>query len=783
MTASVGAVAGKLDAKPNLFAKKTRNYAKKLHDAKVIYALYGALDGLSISYSTFKYSFDLLCTENSLSSSDVMHDWMVTPEGVVAVAVESVFLIGFSLLANIFSDESKCAFKKYVALLWPYCRDGMKGLKNAYKGIRSTLQAAAMLSGENLRYLILPLGLSLGVLSVINRVCMRSCVYEPRKAKMKANNKLWQDVQNLEPKLHIRSEFPEHYTKYKNSYLLVERQLYYITFEGELEIVFLNDVEKFLASVKTLNPKNSETLFLFTEQIAEHITANGGHKPSIINNEANRTILEAKIERMPAKISRWAFLGAAYGGVVDGLYLYMGAIGLAVVAHPLFIMVTAFCAIFSGLCIATRVYEEYDFGRRLRETQASVEFALAGKKLEELFDQLQLISKTAAASSHQEPERDLIDDSLKEEHMSTFALAMKDFDTKRDYLRQQRRLSYTSAALGGLKNGLAAYSAIASVMFAVATINVMISVPFPPAFLLSCVIAGMACLIGFLAYALIKNRTHLPVKSAEENESYNKIYSLLKKMKNNQKEVIRLKPEEVKSTIFDGMKVDPSPQFFFQEWFEVVRSFFSGVSKGQKSVDYTLNSMQESDSQGHYRDTPVMFIVTIFNSIIYAVVLALRALARGFGREETPKAMPVGNDTVSSDGGMSDINTPTDESEPSSPIKDSSSELDLTVLDEHFQALQTPVLIPVQALQTPVLIPECEEEVKEVFEGPVNQELRDEVPPKGSSRFRLFSTNTIPQCPAFQSFPDKSRSDSAPPSITNLYPCTAGDLRQGHYTF
>ena len=54
--------------------------AKELNDAKWVYGLYGAIDGLSGSFSMMKYFFDVYYANSSLSSadvSDVFHDVMM----------------------------------------------------------------------------------------------------------------------------------------------------------------------------------------------------------------------------------------------------------------------------------------------------------------------------------------------------------------------------------------------------------------------------------------------------------------------------------------------------------------------------------------------------------------------------------------------------------------------------------------------------------------------------------------------------------------------------------
>ena len=53
------------------------------------------------------------------------------------------------------------------------------------------------LGGQNLSQLIVPFGLILGVLSVLNRIWLRYMVNQ-RKEMMKANAKLLQELQNTE---------------------------------------------------------------------------------------------------------------------------------------------------------------------------------------------------------------------------------------------------------------------------------------------------------------------------------------------------------------------------------------------------------------------------------------------------------------------------------------------------------------------------------------------------------------------------------------------------------
>ncbi len=174
--------------------------AEKLHKTIFINALHGALDGQSLSYSTIKYCFDILFSEHNGSVSDLMHDWMVTPTGALCVASESIALISFSMMANIFNDKDKNKFKRFIALIWPYCRDILKGLKNGYKGFKCFIQATAAITGQNLRYLVAPMGFLLGLLLALKRVLIRKIVKDHRKTGIQENTRLLLEIQHAPPK-------------------------------------------------------------------------------------------------------------------------------------------------------------------------------------------------------------------------------------------------------------------------------------------------------------------------------------------------------------------------------------------------------------------------------------------------------------------------------------------------------------------------------------------------------------------------------------------------------
>ena len=564
---------------PRKAGNKNLQFAKKLDEIKHIYALYGAIDGLSISYSSVKYWFDLLCATNKNSASDLMHGWMLTPEGIAAVAVESIVLISFSFLANVFSDKDPNKAKRFIAVVWPYLRDGLKGLKSGYKGVRGALQVAEMLTGQDIRNLILPLGLLLSGLYVCVRLWNRH-VRSTRKTMMDENKQL------------------------------------------------------LLAILDPQNPK---------------------YKTKLTDDDI-KAILENEIKKQKDWERYVTLLAAACGGLIDGAYLYLSVVTLAALVPPVFIAMLICSVIYSITCIITRIYEEYDFQRKLDATGAKIKLAVCARQLEEIVDELRKSAEDTAAMATQisrvptneaepaPPElpgliaQRALELSRQKELLKKLQTAMGEFVTKRNELSSFLSLSALSAALAGLKNGLAAYGALASVMFGVAAVNAMFLVAFPPAFLIAGIITGMVFLIAFMTHSLIKNYVQL----REQEKIGQKRHAALTEMVAFVERAIEaetlttddLNPMKCNDAIKTAMFAPSSEKLYYEEGFEVLRALGSGVAKGQKSVDFVLNPLLELDSAGHCHDTPLTLWVTAASATVYAGTFALRAVARGFGRPQ-----------------------------------------------------------------------------------------------------------------------------------------------------
>ena len=533
------AIAGRIDAQSRIFAKQLDN------DRSIYYA-YAVCDSLSSSYSMFKYFFDVFLPN---SSNDAMHDLMMTPGGIVAMALESLFLVSFSVLATKFDGETGDNYKKMIATAWPYFRDIMKGLKNAYKGWRSAIVAFGLLGAVDVNCLIIPVGVILGIFAAANRFLVRYMVTEPRKLMMGANTRLRDEI----------------------------KQLLSLTYE-------------------------ESKLYL------------------------------QEIQEQDVDTRMFAFLAVGLGGAIDGLYLYVGVLSLAILSSPLLFYMVAMCVFYNVACITTRIYEEYDFQLRLLITQTKCKLELSAKQAETVYAKILALQGKTDKS---------IEDTLELELLkSDLNYLLTQFDEQRRILRERSTRTYLSATLLGLKNGLYAYGALASILFLAGSILTLSGVVFPPALLVICVSLGLVFITTCIIHSLITNYQHLRKEEAQA-ELPEQLVVLRNKIKLNQELDDLAERGVFRQALDEGIAVKASPQSCIQDGSEVGRSIFSGFGKGQKIIGFFGFFLQTQDEQGHYHDTKAMQIFSVFSALLFGIILGLRALARGFGRTPLGQEAPV----------------------------------------------------------------------------------------------------------------------------------------------
>lgn len=533
------AIAGRIDAQIHIDLNE-------LDTNRLVRYGYAALDSLSSSYSMFKYFFDVFSGSND---PDFLHDVMLSPLGIAAITIEAVFLVTFSVLAVHFEKEKQDEFKKFIAAAWPYFRDVMKGLKNAYKGLRSTFGAIALLGGTDLKYLATPLGLALGVFAAVNRVWIRK-IQDIRKTKR---------IFNIGRLLEFKK---------LNSLSHQERLIYWRSLEKE----------------KRGTQRN----------VYAAITA---------------------------------------GALIDSLYLYVGVLSLSSMMPPLFIAMTVACVVFSVAWVLTRLYEEYEEQRRLSISRTKCKLALLTIELKTNYAQLLLLQKIPKKNAHDIAE-------IKNTEQNIFNL-IEEYEAKRKKLKHQLNRTYFTAALYGMRNGLYGYNVLASVLFLIGAIYLIVGTAFPPWYILSFVAAGLILMAALSIHSLIRHYQDQKKQNEREERSFEQFTELKNNFLKGVNTAESLDEKAFKEILTEGVKLDKSPKFFFQEWFEVFRSFFSGLGKGQRFVDFAGNFLQEQNAAGHYQDTPIMYVLSVISALFFGLVLALRAWIKGFDRTKSCKPEPV----------------------------------------------------------------------------------------------------------------------------------------------
>ena len=611
---------------PERVSAESRQFALWLDKNRSVYFMFGALDGLNCASALYKVVIDLCCSD-SASSSDMMHDTLMTPEGIAAAAASSLVFIVFAALANYYTDKEKNAIKYFIVMFWVDFRNAFKALKNAYRGVRCTIQALKLVAHVDLRYLIVPVGIALGILSIINRVCTRKYIDAPRKKMTALYEALLLEVKAT--KVHLLDALPasENIDYYKNSYIFVGQKLYYVYDDGQCEeIENRGDTNQLQQAFNKINKKKKNILYLSDQQFNQIITLNTDHVlPATGLNQASIKHYENQIKMESLALRRIAIVGALYGGVIDGLYLFMGAMTLAVLAWPAFIFIFTLSALYSCLNIVFRVSTELEAQRKLDKGEADLRYALSGKALELGFMCLHRLSDPQVATVSEEGR-----ETLQQEIKDDLGKKMQVCEARRQVRDSKTVLSNPKAFFAGVRQGLVVYNTVMSVLFAVASVNAMISAVFPPALLIAAVSSGLIIIIAFAARAMrIQKQKQLKRKNeANLAAPTEKLSQFLEQLKTNIADAKQLTPLQIKADLNGVMQPTEEPSLLIEKWSEIFRLFFSGISKGIRLNPFLFVALQKVDAKGHFRDTPIMFGISVIVSALYAVVFFLREFAR-----------------------------------------------------------------------------------------------------------------------------------------------------------
>ena len=508
---------------------------------------------------------------------------------------------------------------------------------------------------------------------------------------------------------------------------------------------FLNSY-KFGEFIKKKEHQERINDVLFSLKSRSRITQANTLQALSLNQLATITALTNHVHKekqyLPSLFKRMA--SAVLGGLSDGLYTYMGAFALAALSPPLFLLIITCSILFTVLCVVNRCYEEYEYQQSFIRSRLNVEFVLLQKELEETFAELMQISSDVAWRRNVGSNK-CVDELL---------LNLKDnllpkHKAKKKELESILVFSYPRSLLAGLRSGLYAYSAICSLMFVIAAFCSIALVAFPPAGLIAGVILGLVCLIGFTLHALYLKREHTKqMQIHEEEASYEQLIELINSYKKARMQEIAPQPEEERDAIYRSMSFDPTPQFRFQELFEMIRSCGSGLAKG-RVIDFPLTRLMDLDENGHYQDTPWMVVLGLLASFFYGLVYLIRSFAKNWR-------------------GTNDVLTPVRDTAPKLPRRNSPSQ---PLLEPETSPECTPAMRPMPDpeverqlamlnLDATALNDVCNEPAPSLAENDVHKELaRPLVEPKhhcspiltsAPSSFPIAASNQMPSSPSFR---------------------------------
>ncbi|MBA2650456.1 MAG: hypothetical protein H0U75_12845 [Legionella sp.] len=348
---------------------------------------------------------------------------------------------------------------------------------------------------------------------------------------------------------------------------------------------------------------------------------------SLSTKEMAQLILEKnalEIKHQDWKIKTLGYIGVALNGLVDSLYLYVGILSLATLVPPVLITMLVLFSIYAFSCVIVRIYEHYDFELKLAITETKAHLLSSKIDLKASYIELCLKKSTLERGELTDVKALEIEILLLEKKMD---FIIEKFDSLHRLLRKQTNIHYLEAGLIGLKNALSAYSALASLIFFIATIMLLTGSTLPASLLVLTVSCGLVLISSFVSYSICKKYRSNQRAPYVENMLADKIKDCIKKNLKDQ--------NSFEGLIKEGLTIDEAEASYIPELFETVRATWSASGKGEKFVEFI--DLQEQPRASHPQDNPVIFIVDICFSLFFASVMGLRTFAKGFGRE------PLGN--------------------------------------------------------------------------------------------------------------------------------------------
>lgn len=371
---------------------------------------------------------------------------------------------------------------------------------------------------------------------------------------------------------------------------------------------------------------------------------NEGEKedPNVLNER--KDALKEFYDQIPYEMNaqlRYAYLSAAYNGMIEGLAYYIAPLALMGFTSPAFIPVASVCIVLSAAAMTARVYEEYEYQRGLELETIGVKLQLKKRELDILHYQLELFKNTTTTEADNESQL-----------IQQGELNLRFGELHIEILRLSDELNAKTAgmvnhALRGVKNGLAIYAVVTKMLMT----SLMFFSAVPTALLVSNAVIGVALLVGSTVYSL--SQYYKTLSKVQENP--NQTHVAL--------EDAYSKANRILADLIEAHTMAATPGTgFYTEWLDVVRAFFSGLNKGQKLIGYILTiSFLEVSLHNDLQDKPIVLKTSIALGIFCSVVLSLRVYALNFGSKANPQGLEATEEIPEELAFLTDIETAIDD--------------------------------------------------------------------------------------------------------------------------
>lgn len=621
--------------------------ANEVHKDGNAYLAFGTIDAGVLGLSLLKFTFKDILSEGS----GALYDWMLTPVGMISSIALVVPLTAFSAVANYFSN-AKDACSKQLYRNWQMSRDGIKGFRNTFRGIDNAIKATALLSSYDLRYILLPTGLCLGVFSLVNRLCNRHFIINPRKDLKDHNDGLIKAMDRWGTLSRFEGEPDEAMLlSNKNSFYLDVSQipailedenaeeeaklpgLYYIDHTGKPIPILLSTkqlglIMNELGEKKIVHPSISDWFHIIPDQASDHFHDFTQYIANKIN-QGNFTDSQ----------KQKAYLSAVGGAIFDALYMFLGIIALSALSPYVLVFVAVISVCFSLLCVFTRVHEEKDYQVDLTLTQQKAELALCAKELDYLLAEYRRLKTVLATlnSDDNAAEREALQ--LEAESVDyTLQAKFSELKSSRERIFASAKISTTDAVMIGLRHGVSAYIALLAAVFAASVFSIVFfATPLPQIVVLCTVAAGIALLAGFTYHALCCASASEAHYDKQAKQGLASLDDYIKELKDQTTEKLFEGLPELKSVEdAEGSKIyhlalaSTLPVWHLLSWADIIRSTFSGLAKGPKLVSF-FTSLLGSDESSDYAN-PMAGFALGFILVLSAFTFAAAYMLRGLGK-------------------------------------------------------------------------------------------------------------------------------------------------------